>query len=142
MSTDRLYTVDVCPMRYRSAIALLAAYANEPYPVKDMDAFMAVTLPWHVQKGDRVIKQDCTVAHMLEAIKQAGSWAFCVHAHDDFPNQIHYWVSKGTERSRLVAIFAHELFHLAGYPDETEACKVQAIAGFAYELAGGDRARH
>ena len=76
----------------------------------------------------------------LASIIAAGYWAYCVHARGRQPAQIHYWAAPKISKSVITGMFAHELYHLAGHHEEALACEVQAVAGFASELAEDYRA--
>ena len=123
--------------RYKTPWALLSAYAGHRFTARNsVNRFI-------VWPRDQVSGAS-TVTSIIKDIETAGYWAYCKHGTGNKSGQINYWISSTAGYPRLVSILAHELAHLAGYHEESDAAAVEAIAGFACKLAGryGERHKH
>lgn len=132
---NTLIDVNVCPIRHRTALDIVATYFCEPRPVKHRKDFEARVVDWPLNLQDVRNHKFHTVREGLDHLNTIGYWAFCKRSPKRRGvNELHYWLTPGVAVEDMVCMFAHELWHIAGHPSEKAACTVGAVAGFATML--------
>ena len=121
-------------IKHKTAKSIVVEFARYYHPRMCMENLLKQKVGLCLDMGDGNIHSG-TVGELITVVKNMGLWGFCDKiTHGRKTPDIHYWVSKPTEKERIkvMELFAHEVGHAVGYNSEKMATKFGGVAGFAY----------
>jgi len=122
-------------VNYKSLTKLLYTFYYPKLVNRKIKYDLDKLVPFSIELND--IVENITIRQAEQKIKRLGYWGFCGHTKDANYKEIHIWI-KDKQRigtHKLITFFAHEMAHAVGYKEESKACEISGIAGFAYLMS-------